>query len=39
MYIADFPGETGMYLNLTWYPVRAMVGLPSSPVDGRDDLL
>ena len=34
MFIADFSGETCMYPDLTWYPVRSMDGLSTSPVVG-----
>ena len=34
MFIADFSGETCMYPDLNWYPVRSMDGLSTSPVVG-----
>ena len=34
MFIADFSGESCMYPGLTWYPVRSMDRLSTSPVVG-----
>jgi hypothetical protein len=34
MLIVDFSGETCMYPDLTWYPVRSMDGLSINPATG-----
>ena len=34
MFIADLSGESCMYPDLTWYPVRSMDRLSTSPVLG-----